>query len=203
MNSQYFSCVRWAALTGAMALALTGCGKKAPLTQNPPPPVPVAPKQEEAKAQPQVVNRTPEAKPPAAQQPKQQATTFTPEQRKALNDILARMEDALFDYDKSTIRPDAVRALESDIGIVREMMSAYPAEKLSLQGHADSRGSNEYNLALADRRAISVKEFLVTMGVAERQLETISFGEEKPVCTDESEACWQKNRRVHLTVATR
>jgi peptidoglycan-associated lipoprotein len=203
MNSQYFSCVRVLALTGAMAVAITGCHKKV-VTQPPQPTqVPVAQRTEEPKAPPAAINRTPEAKPTPVQPPKQQATTFTPEQRRLLNDILARMEDALFDYDKSTIRPDAVRALESDIGVVREMMSAYPAEKLSLQGHADSRGSNEYNLALGDRRSMAVKEFLVTMGIAERQLETISYGEEKPACTDETEACWQKNRRVHLTVATR
>jgi peptidoglycan-associated lipoprotein len=121
--------------------------------------------------------------------------------RKTLNDSLARMEDALFDYDKSTIRTDATTALKDDAGIIRGILADYPSQKLIIQGNTDERGSDEYNMALGDRRARAAQEFLVTMGVSANQLEIISFGKDHPVCTDQTEACWQKNRRAHLTAA--
>ncbi len=96
--------------------------------------------------------------------------------RKTLNDSLARMEDALFDYDKSTIRTDATSALKDDANIIRGILSDYPSQKLIIQGNTDERGSDEYNMALGDRRARAAQEFLVTMGVSAGQLEVISFG---------------------------
>lgn len=121
--------------------------------------------------------------------------------RATLNDRLAKMEDALFDYDKSTIRPDATTALKDDVGVIRDILAAYPSQKLVIEGHADERGSEEYNLALGDRRAQAVKDFLTTMGIPEVQLTLISYGKERPVCSDESESCYQRNRRAHVTAA--
>ena len=118
-----------------------------------------------------------------------------------LNDRLAKMEDALFDFDKSTIRPDATTALKDDVGVIRDILAAYPSQKLLIEGHADERGSEEYNLALGDRRAQSVKDFLTSMGIPDRQLTLISYGKERPVCSDESESCYQRNRRAHVTAA--
>ncbi len=137
-----------------------------------------------------------EAAPPAAAPKK-----LTPTQRAELNALLSRLEDALFDYDKSTIRPDASAVLRDNVNVIRSILADYPAEKLLIEGHADERGSTEYNIALGDRRAAEVQNFLTAEGIPSSQLQIISYGEERPVCTDEEENCWQRNRRAHITVA--
>jgi peptidoglycan-associated lipoprotein len=126
---------------------------------------------------------------------------MTPKDRATLNQSLARLEDALFDYDKSIIRPDATGALKDDVTVIRDILANYPSQKLLIEGHCDERGSEEYNVALGDRRAHAAREFLVSMGIPDQQLTLISFGKDRPVCTDQTEACWQKNRRAHLTAA--
>jgi len=128
-------------------------------------------------------------------------TTMPADVRKRLSDELARLEDALFDYDQSSIRTDAGDALRDDVKVIREILADYPSQKLIIEGHADERGSAEYNLALGDRRAHAVQEFLSSMGIPGPQLAVVSYGKERPVCTDESESCWQKNRRAHVTAA--
>ena len=124
-----------------------------------------------------------------------------PEVRKTLNERLARLEDALFDYDKSTIRADAQVALKDDVTVIRDILADYPSQKLLIEGNCDERGSEEYNMALGDRRAKAADEFLASMGVPSAQLEVISYGKDRPVCTDKNEDCWQKNRRAHVTAA--
>ncbi|MGH9647977.1 MAG: OmpA family protein [Bryobacteraceae bacterium] len=121
--------------------------------------------------------------------------------RDTLNDRLAHLEDALFDYDRSTIRTDASVALRDDVNVIRGILADYPNQKLIIEGHTDERGSAEYNLALGDRRAHAVQEFLSSQGIPGPQLAVVSYGKERPVCTDESESCWQKNRRAHVTAA--
>ncbi len=118
-----------------------------------------------------------------------------------MNQSLARLEDALFDYDKSTIRTDAGVALKDDVTVIRDILRNYPNQKLLIEGHADERGSEEYNLALGDKRARAVEEFLTSNNIPANQLTVISYGKERPVCTDESESCWQRNRRAHVTAA--
>jgi peptidoglycan-associated lipoprotein len=124
-----------------------------------------------------------------------------PAVRKKLDEYLAKLEDALFDYDQSTIRSDASVALKDDVAVIRGILADYPSQKLIIEGHADERGSAEYNLALGDRRAHAVLEFLSSQGIPGPQLAAVSYGKERPVCTDESESCWQKNRRAHVTAA--
>jgi peptidoglycan-associated lipoprotein len=136
----------------------------------------------------------------AAAQPSKPAA-MPADTRKKLDEYLAKLEDALFDYDKSTIRSDASAALRDDVAVIRGILADYPSEKLIVEGHADERGSAEYNLALGDRRAHAVQEFLNSMGIPDPQLAVVSYGKERPVCTDESESCWQRNRRAHLTAA--
>jgi len=126
---------------------------------------------------------------------------MTPQDRKTLNESLARMEDALFDYDKATIRPDAMKALQDDVTVIKSMLAKYPQEVVKIEGHCDERGSAEYNLALGDRRATAAKEFLVNLGVSSAQLSPVSYGKEHQVCSDHSEACWQANRRAHLVAS--
>jgi peptidoglycan-associated lipoprotein len=127
--------------------------------------------------------------------------TMTPQERATLTDRLARLEDALFDYDKASIRTDATMVLKDDVGVIRDILANYPSQKLVIEGHADERGSSEYNLALGDKRARRAEEFLTTMGIPDAQLTVISYGEDHPICTDQTEVCWQKNRRAHITAA--
>jgi peptidoglycan-associated lipoprotein len=123
---------------------------------------------------------------------------MSPQERATLNDRLARLEDALFDYDKSTIRSDAAVALKDDVGVIRDILANYPSQKLQIEGHCDERGSDEYNMALGDKRAQATQDFFQTMGIPQAQLTVISYGKDRPVCTEQSEACWQKNRRTHI-----
>lgn len=140
--------------------------------------------------------------PPPAQTPQTpRGTALTPEERKTLNESLARLNDALFDYDKSVIREDASTVLKADVGVIRDILANYPNQKLLIEGNADERGSEEYNLALGDRRARAAQEFLVSMGIPAAQLSLVSYGKERPICTDKTEDCWQRNRRAHVTAA--
>ena len=108
-------------------------------------------------------------------------------------------QDAFFDYDKSDIRPDARDALTRDASLLRQIFTQDPNFTVVIEGHCDERGSAEYNLALGDRRATGAKEFLVELGVPADRLKTISYGKERPQCTEANEECWQKNRRAHLS----
>jgi peptidoglycan-associated lipoprotein len=117
-------------------------------------------------------------------------------------DTLAReAQDIYFDYDKNDIRADGRDTLTKDAEVIKRILAADPSFTIVVEGHCDERGSEEYNLALGDRRALAVKEFLVQLGVPEDRLKVISFGKERPMCTDQDEACYQKNRRGHLAPA--
>lgn len=116
-----------------------------------------------------------------------------------IQELLNRIQDAYFDYNKHNLRPDAEKALVADAKTLGEILQQYPAYKLTVQGYCDERGSEEYNLALGDKRAAQAKEYLASLGVPGAQLKTVSYGKEKPVCTEHDEACWQKNRRAHIT----
>lgn len=117
-------------------------------------------------------------------------------------EILGRdAQDVYFDYDKNDIRTDGRDTLTKDADVIKRILADDPGFTIVIEGHCDERGSEEYNLALGDRRAIAVKEFLVQLGVPEDRLKTISFGKERPVCTEQGEACYQRNRRGHLAPA--
>ncbi len=116
-----------------------------------------------------------------------------------IQDLLNRIQDAYFDYNKHSLRPDAEKALAADAKTLGDILRQYPDYKLTVQGYCDERGSEEYNLALGDKRAQQAKEYLASLGIPGQQLKTISYGKEKPVCTEHDEACWQKNRRAHIT----
>jgi peptidoglycan-associated lipoprotein len=104
------------------------------------------------------------------------------------------MKDAYFDYDKSEIRADAQQALTSDA----DFLKAHPGIKFTIEGDCDERGSEEYNLGLGDRRATAAKSFLVNLGINGDLINTISYGKDRPSCTDHDETCWQQNRRAHF-----
>jgi peptidoglycan-associated lipoprotein len=101
-----------------------------------------------------------------------------------------------FDFDRSDLRPDARAALDAKVPIL--MANTNVAIRVS--GHADERGSSEYNLALGQRRAAAAKRYLVERGIAESRIETTSFGEERPICTESNEGCWSQNRRDEFEI---
>ncbi len=180
-------------------LSIAACHKTVPVASKPAPPTPAvaaAPAPARATPRPAPVSVTPSQTARSTR-----PATMTPQERATLNERLARLEDALFDYDKATIRSDATTVLKDDVGVIRGILASYPSQKLVIEGHADERGSEEYNVALGDKRARAAEEFLTTMGIPDVQLTVISYGKDRPICTDQTEACWQKNRRAHITAA--
>lgn len=108
--------------------------------------------------------------------------------------FLRDVKDAYFDYNKADVREDARTAL----GQTADFLKAHPEVKATIEGHCDERGSTEYNIALGQRRADAVKSYLVQLGISADRLNTVSYGKEKPFCTDHDETCWQSNRRGHF-----
>lgn len=106
------------------------------------------------------------------------------------------LKDVYFDFDRYDLRTDARDTLKANM----EWLKANPAAQVQIEGHCDERGTTEYNIALGSRRSESVKDYLVTLGTAANRLSTISYGEEIPVCREQTEACWQQNRRVRFVV---
>ncbi len=104
------------------------------------------------------------------------------------------IQDVFFDYDKALIRSDAVPVTQNDAAYLVQ----HPDAKVLVEGHCDDRGSIEYNLALGVSRATAVKEALQRQGVDASRIKTVSFGKEKPFCTQDNEDCWQQNRRGHI-----
>src|SRR6266852_52742 len=108
--------------------------------------------------------------------------------------FLKEVRDAYFDYDKADIRPDARESLSK----TADFLKNYPQLKVAIEGHCDERGSTEYNLGLGDRRASAVKQYVISLGISADRLSTVSYGKEKPFCTESKESCWQQNRRGHF-----
>jgi peptidoglycan-associated lipoprotein len=179
----------------ALAIFGAACAKKtvatAPQTQ---PPVqastPARPASTPAPVRPanrpqQVASNTPSRYPNAAT-------------RARIDELIARIQDAYFDYNQHNLRNDAVTTLAADSKELGTILQQYPDYKLKIEGYCDERGSSEYNIALGDARAKAAKDYLVNAGVPSNSLDTVSFGKERQVCTEHDEACWQKNRRIHI-----
>ena len=104
------------------------------------------------------------------------------------------VKDIYFDYDKSDVRPSEQSSLQADVAFLQQHSNI----SFTIEGHCDERGSTEYNLALGDNRASAVKNALVAAGIPADRIKTVSFGKEKPFCTESNESCWQQNRRGHF-----
>lgn len=116
------------------------------------------------------------------------------------NRVLAVIAERVhFDFDKSDIRPDAEQVLQRKVTVLRE----YPGVELRIEGHCDERGSNEYNLALGQRRAEAVRRYLVSYGIDVGRFSTISYGEERPAVRASNEEAWSQNRRAEFTLTDR
>jgi peptidoglycan-associated lipoprotein len=107
------------------------------------------------------------------------------------------VRDVLFDYDKAEIRADQAGTAQTDAAFLQQ----HPSIKVVLEGHCDDRGSEEYNLALGTSRAESLKKSLLQQGVSEDRIKTISYGKERPFCSESNDQCWQQNRVDHFTMA--
>ena len=178
------------------AMIGAGCAKKKVAAQGPPPPSqPSATSQRQSTTQ---TARNSTSTPAPAPAPQQTTRMPNAQTRARIDTLLARIEDAYFDYDKHSLRPDAIKALEADSTELRDILKDYPDYKLTVEGHCDERGSAEYNMALGQERADAAKNYLVQVGIPSAQLGTVSYGKEKPACDEHDEACWQKNRRVHI-----
>ncbi|MFZ0589649.1 MAG: OmpA family protein [Bryobacteraceae bacterium] len=115
--------------------------------------------------------------------------------------LAGQVKDVYFDYDKDDLRDDQQPTLQGDATALKQIFAAHPDFSVVIEGNCDERGSAEYNLGLGDRRASKTKEALVGMGVPADKLRTISYGKERPVCTDQTEECYQRNRHCHFAPA--
>jgi peptidoglycan-associated lipoprotein len=184
----------------ALLVVLCGCPKKKPATPPadlnvetttvPAPPV----------KGPEVVQHVEE---PAAPQVKDQTEDpLLSADMQVVNSELQRRgfsPDVYFDYDESNLSDDTREKLSRNA----DLLKSNAQFSVTIEGHADSRGTSEYNLALGERRANAVKDYLKSLGVADTRMRTISYGKERPVCTDEVESCWSQNRRAHTVITGR
>jgi peptidoglycan-associated lipoprotein len=179
-----------------VAVTLNACSRRTPPPAPPPPappPVATAP----APPPPPPAQKPPPP-PPQVQKPLTEEELFA---RKTLDQLNAEapLADVMFDYDQFAIRDDQRAALQRNADYLRRWTSV----RVSVEGHADLRGTNEYNLALGERRANSVREYLAGLGIAADRLAVSSKGEETPLCTEDSEACHARNRRVHFVITAK
>lgn len=121
--------------------------------------------------------------------------------KETFGELAARLRDLHFDYDKSDVRPEDQSILSSDASALKTIFARFPSSNIIIEGHCDERGSAEYNIALGDRRASGTRDALVALGVPGDRLRTVSFGKERPICTEENETCFQQNRRAHFNAA--
>jgi peptidoglycan-associated lipoprotein len=170
---------------GTLWLA-SGCKKKPPTTveQKRPAEAPAAPPKEVA--------------PPVTAAPIDETQRVLSQSIQELNQR-GYLQDAYFDYDKYELRDDARAALATDA----EWLKKFPTIQILIEGHCDERGTNEYNLALGERRANAAKDYLVSLGIDASRVKTVSYGEERPQCQESQESCWQKNRRAHLVITAK
>lgn len=178
----------------AGTMMLYGCPKSAEVSSTP-------------ENQPQKVEQAP-AKPAedaaaaAEAAAKAEAARKREDEERAAKEAAAKaaagLQPIYFDFDRSVIRDDAKPILKANA----EYLKAHPKAKVRIEGNCDERGTIEYNQALGQRRAASAKKYLADMGIPGKRITLISYGKEKPVCTEATEECWQKNRRDELVVVS-
>ena len=178
-----------AAILLALSLTAGACAKKAP--EPPPPATPPPPAETKPEAPPPPPPPPPAPTPPAPTEDE----IFS---KKTLEQLNAEkpLADVYFAYDSTDLSEEARANLQTNL----EWLKRWTSTRIMVEGHADSRGTNEYNLALAERRADAVRDYLASLGLSADRVNIVSKGEEQPFCTEESEACWQQNRRGHFII---
>ena len=185
-------------ILAAAMIAVTACGKKPPVQPPPPPPAPPPP----------VVQATP-TPPPPAPRPTPTPTPPPPPPRvptedeifakKTAEEVTREFGVAMFEYDKADLTDAARATLQKNSDLMRRWTSI----RVMIEGHADSRGTNEYNLALGERRASAARDYIISLGIPAARITIVSKGEEAPTCRDESESCWPQNRRAYFVVTAK
>ncbi|OGQ68887.1 MAG: peptidoglycan-associated lipoprotein [Deltaproteobacteria bacterium RIFCSPLOWO2_12_55_13] len=173
-----------ATLYGLMILALvslTGC----------PPPATTKPEAPSAPAQ-----ATAKQKPPQAAAKSKAPASSLEARREGKAPAAGPLKDIYFDFDRYDLKPDARATLKANA----DWLKANPSARAEIEGHCDERGTNEYNLALGAKRAQAARDYLITLGIAKGRISTKSYGEELPVCKEQNEGCWQKNRHDRFVV---
>ncbi len=125
--------------------------------------------------------------------------TQTAPTQSAAQMLASQVQDIHFDYNKSDVRPEDQSTLQADANALKTIFSMDPNFIVTVEGHCDERGSAEYNIGLGDRRASATKDALVALGVPGDKLKTVSYGKERPLCTDATEDCYARNRRAHFS----
>ncbi|HXJ40292.1 MAG TPA: OmpA family protein [Bryobacteraceae bacterium] len=174
-----------------------GCAKKVAATTPPKAPAPVMATAAQANPAPASAPQAPAGQSPVASAARSTAPDAATKAK--IQDLLNRIQDAYFDYNQQNIRTDAEAALRADAKTLAEILHDYPDYKLTIEGYCDERGSEEYNLALGDARANRAKTYLSDTGIPASQFRIVSYGKDRPVCSESTEECWQKNRRAHIT----
>lgn len=178
-------------LVGLFLALLPGCARKKPAT------APQSPVEEVAAAAP-----APVPEPPAAPEPAPEPADPLAGDLASVNEYLRSqglLGDVYYAYDSADLSDDARQRLAGNARFFNE----HPVFEALIEGHCDERGTPEYNLALGERRASSARSYLTSLGVDGSRLRTITYGEERPVCTEDEEACWSRNRRAHFLVTGR
>jgi peptidoglycan-associated lipoprotein len=188
-------CVSLIALVLVAVVTLEAC--KRPVPPPPPPPPAPPPVVQQAPPPPPTPQPAPQPPPPAPRAPTEEEL-FSKKTLEQLNSEMP-LGDVEFDYDMATIRDDQRGILQKNV----DWMRRWTSTRVTIEGHADARGTNQYNLALGDRRANAIKDYMVGLGIAADRLVVISRGEESPQCTDESEACFARNRRGHPVITAK
>ncbi len=175
-------------LGGALlALIMAGCGG------SPPPPPPEPEPQPERPTRDLEAERRAREEEERRRREEEERRRREAERSRVMSIVAERVH---FDFDKSNIRPDAEPVLQRKVSVLRE----YPGIKLRIEGHCDERGSNEYNLALGQRRAESVRRYLMSYGLDAGRFQMISYGEERPLVNAQNEQAWAQNRRADFVV---
>jgi peptidoglycan-associated lipoprotein len=181
-----------------MGLIISGCAKKPATTAATPAPAPAAAPAPRATA-PQPAPSTSAAPSAAPAAPAPLAGPAAPRPSPKEFAAIDALKDVHFEFDKYDIRPEDAKTLDANASWLKSN-----AENLVLiEGHCDERGTNEYNLALGERRAKATMNYLVSQGVQANRITIISYGEERPLCNEKTDSCWAKNRRAHFLVKPR
>jgi peptidoglycan-associated lipoprotein len=180
-------------MTVVLAAQLTACQKEPPAQPEPPPPPPPPAVKETPPPPPPAPKPTPTPTPPPPPRVPTEEEIFA---KKTIDDLNREqpLADVFFAYDIADLDDAARGVLKTNA----EWMNRWTTTTVLIEGHADSRGTNEYNLALAERRAAAIRDYLAGLGVAATRISIVSKGEEAPQCSEEAESCWSRNRRGHF-----
>lgn len=191
MKKRFFTITAIILMSGMIA---AGCSKKAVKSEMAGEGAEEAPKVE-AVAPETAKSEAQEVKPKKEEAIKSEEMSQAEAQKKAEPVVdVKSIEDIFFDYDRSYIREEAKSVLENNASYLKANKNG----RILIEGHCDERGTSEYNIALGEKRALSVKRYLTDMGIDPSRISTISYGKEKPFCEEHNEQCWQENRRAHF-----